>query len=68
MGTVCVFALLIPHLIVYGAYHYALGTGIIQKCPQNITLALSVSGLMAIFPGEPGLAGTGMSPFWIHWS
>ena len=25
----------------------------------------SVSGLTAIFPGGPGLAGTGMSPFWI---
>jgi len=23
---------------------------------------------MAIFPGEPGLAGTRMSPFWIYWS
>ena len=25
----------------------------------------SLSILMAIFPGGPGLAGTGMSPFWI---
>ena len=31
-------------------------------------LQYSLSGLTAIFPGTPGLAGTRMSPFWIHWS
>jgi len=28
-------------------------------------LILSLSALMAIFPGGPGLSITGMSPFWI---
>jgi len=29
------------------------------------TERISLSGLMAIIPGEPGLASTRMSPFWI---
>ena len=32
---------------------------------RRLILSLSLSALMAIFPGGPGLSITGMSPFWI---
>jgi len=35
---------------------------------QQCKCTVSLSGLMDIFPGGYGLAGTRMSPLWIYWS
>ena len=41
------------------------GYSVLQNWPELKRLTLSVSGLTAIFPSGPRLAGSKMSQFWI---